>query len=218
MSSYWYYLSYWVHGPESSGGLQSPYAKYCQVVDAPGTVGSGAYLLFEFPMAFWLEQQGYDVIYCSNLDLHLDPDILKMPKVYLSVGHDEYWSRKMFEETLKARDEGLSLAFLSGDTMWYEIYGYESLVTAAPFRTFARKQDFGGEEQKLMGVKSGPNGYGDWVVTKPEHWIYEGLGLKAGDRIPARVSGMGGTFGVDPLVQGITANALNRMIRDSPRR
>ena len=69
-------------------------------------------------MAFWLEQQGYDVIYCSNTDLEMDPVLLDNAKVFLSVGHDEYWSRPMFEAALKARDRGLSLAFFSGDTMW----------------------------------------------------------------------------------------------------
>jgi hypothetical protein len=194
----------------------------------------------------------------------------------------------MFQEALRARDEGLSLAFLSGDTMFHEIMVYDSSVTGLPFRAYARKAYFAGEEQKLMGVKSGPNGYGDWVVTKPEHWIYEGLRLKAGDRIPgiigweynwipadipglevvatspltprntewakdqqhhavvypcskgnwvfnagtiwwpeglscppghipARVGDMAGTFGVNPLVQGITSSVLGRMIKDSPR-
>jgi len=279
----------WYTGPQVRVSFDRPYAKYCQVVDAPGTVGSGSFLLWEHPMLFWLEQQGYDVTYCSNLDLHLDPALLTTAKVFLSVGHDEYWSRKMFEAALHARDQGLSLAFFSGDTMWYEIAFYDSSVTGFPCRAFARKQAFDGEEAKLMGVRSGPNGYGDWVITKPNHWIYEGLRAKQGDRIPglvgweynwmpadipglevvasspltpretqwakdqrhhaivypasrgnwvfnagttwwaeglscppghipARVSGMGATFGVNPMVQRITSNVLDRMILDSPRR
>jgi hypothetical protein len=36
-----------------------------------------------------------------------------------------------------------------------------------------------------MGVTSYGSGYGDWIVTKPEHWVYEGTGLKLGDKIPA---------------------------------
>jgi len=279
----------WYTGPKVRVSFDRPYTKYCQVVDAPGTIGTGAYLLFEFPMAFWLEQQGYDVIYCSNTDLEMDPVLLDNAKVFLSVGHDEYWSRPMFEAALKARDRGLSLAFFSGDTMWYEILTYNSSVTGSPFRAFARNRDFGGEEQKLMGVKSGPNGYGDWIITKPRHWIYEGLGANEGDRIrglvgweynwipatdipglevvasapltprdtewakdqkhhavvypckqgnwvfnagtiwwpeglsappghiPARVAGMGGAFGVHPWVQRMTANVMDRMIKDSPR-
>jgi hypothetical protein len=174
----------WYTGPNVRVSFDRPYAKYCQVLDAPGTVGSGSFLLWEHPMVYWLEQQGYDVTYCSNVDLHVDPGILTGAKAFLSVGHDEYWSRKMFQEALRARHEGLSLAFLSGNTMFHEVIVYDSSVTGLPFRAYARKGYFAGEEQKLMGVKSGPNGYGDWVVTKPEHWIYEGLRLKAGDRIP----------------------------------
>jgi hypothetical protein len=279
----------WYTGPHVRVSFDRPYAKYCQVVDAPGTVGSGSFLLWEHPMVFWLEQQGYDVTYCSNVDLHLDPQILRMAKAFLSVGHDEYWSGKMFEEALKARDEGLSLAFFSGNTVWNELAVYDSSITNVPFRACARKEDFLGREVKLMGAKSYGSGYGDWVITKPKHWIYEGLDVNAGDKIraligweyngppvadfpgleivasspltprqspqsddqrhaavifpcakgnwvfnagtiwwseglssppghiPARVGDSAGCFGVNPKVQRITANVLNRMIKDSPR-
>ena len=46
-----------------------PYAKYPQVTDNPLSLGSGEFLLFEFPFAYWLEQHGYDVAYCSNSDM-----------------------------------------------------------------------------------------------------------------------------------------------------
>ena len=45
-----------------------PYAKYSQIYDNPQSLGSGEWLCFEFPAAYWLEQQGYDVTYCSNSD------------------------------------------------------------------------------------------------------------------------------------------------------
>jgi len=31
------------------------------------------------------------------------------------------------------------------------------------------------------------NGGGDWIIRKPEHWIFEGTGVKAGDRIPGLI-------------------------------
>ena len=31
------------------------------------------------------------------------------------------------------------------------------------------------------------NGGGDWVVSKPEHWIFAGTGVKRGDRIPGLI-------------------------------
>ena len=82
----------WYQGTEVRASFDRPYAKYCQVLDAPLSLGSGEFLLWEHPMAFWLEEQGYDVAYCSNMDLHLDPQVLDRCKAFLSVGHDEYWS------------------------------------------------------------------------------------------------------------------------------
>ena len=173
----------WYTGPNVRVSFERPYAKYCQVVDAPLSAGSGSFLLWEHPLSFWLEQHGYDVTYCSNVDLDLDPGILRMPQALLSVGHDEYWSRRMLENAIAARDEGLSIAFLSGNAVSGEIIFYNSSLTGAPCRAMARKVVFP-DEQTLMGSSSYGPGYGDWVVTKPEHWIYEGTGLKAGDSIP----------------------------------
>ena len=174
----------WYAGPNVRVSFDRPYAKYCQVLEAPLSAGSGEFLLWEHPMVYWLEQQGYDVTYCSNLDLHLDPEILDLSKVFLSVGHDEYWSREMFEAALKARDDGLSFAFFSGNSLYHEIIFYDSSVTRASCRAFARKKLFE-DEASLMGSTSYGSGYGDWIVTKPRNWIYDGTGLKAGDRIPA---------------------------------
>ena len=101
----------WYTGPNVRVSFDRPYAKYPQLFDAPLSAGSGEYLLWEHPMTYWLEQQGYDVTYCSNLDLHFDPKILDLTKVLISVGHDEYWTREMFDTVIKARDNGLSIAF-----------------------------------------------------------------------------------------------------------
>ena len=291
----------WYTGPNVRVSFDRPYAKYGQLFDAPLSVGSGEYLLWEHPMTYWLEQQGYDVTYCSNLDLHFDPQVLDLAKVFLSVGHDEYWTREMFNAAIKARDNGLSIAFFCGNSVGGEIELYDSF-DKRPGRAFARTQkDNFEDEEKLMGVTSYGVGFGDWVVKKPEHWVYEGTNLKSGDKIagiigweyhgppridnpavevlaegplsppakephnaviypgpkgnwvfnagtiwwteglanppghiPAGESGMeeflrpgeypaghnpgGRTFGVNPNVQRITANVINRMIKDSQRK
>ena len=77
-------------GPWSDVSFDRPYGKYPQIYENPQTIGSGEWLCFEFPMAYWLEQQGYDVSYCSNSDM-LSPDRRLKCKALLSVGHDEYW-------------------------------------------------------------------------------------------------------------------------------
>jgi len=173
----------WYTGPNVRVSFDRPYAKYCQILDAPLSAGSGEYLLWEHPMTYWLEQHGFDVTYCSNLDLHFDPEILNRSKVFLSVGHDEYWTKKMYDEAIKARENGLSFAFFSGNSLGHEILLYNSF-NGTPGRAFARNKKFE-EEANLMGVTSYGPGYGDWVVKNSEHWIYNGTGLKTGDRIPA---------------------------------
>ena len=93
-----------------------PYGKYCQILDAPLSTGSGEFFLWEFPLAYWLEQQGYDVTYISNLDTHADPRGLLRASGFLSVGHDEYYSIEMFQHLQQAIAAGLNVAFLSGNT------------------------------------------------------------------------------------------------------
>ena len=94
----------------------------------------------------------YDVTYCSNLDIERDPDLLKRCRVFLSVGHDEYWTRGMYENVSTARNRGVSLAFLSGNSVCHVIEPYASTSAGKPLRAFARKVRFE-DEDRLMGVK-----------------------------------------------------------------
>jgi len=113
--------------------------------------------------------------------------VLDRAKAFLSVAHDEYWSRDVYEAVLRGRESGLSLAFLSGNAVYHEIQFYDSEVDGAPCRSFARKERFD-DENLLVGTKSYGSAGGDWVITKPDHWVYEGTGLSAGDRIPGLIS------------------------------
>jgi hypothetical protein len=173
-------------GPHVRVSFDRPYAQYGQVHEVALSLGSGEYLLWEHPLSFWLEQKGYHVSYCSNLDTERDPGVLDRAKVFLSVGHDEYWTRPMYENVKAARDRGLSLAFLSGNAVMRQLVTYKSTVTGAPLRIFARLKEFE-DEHLLMGVHSYGPGYGDWVATNTKHWIFEGTGMKDGDYIPGLV-------------------------------
>jgi hypothetical protein len=210
-----------------------PFAKYPQVVDQPLTVGSGEFLCWEFPLAFWLEQHGYDVTYASNLDTHSRPDHLLRARTFLSVGHDEYWSLEMYRNVERAIQKGVNVAFLSGNSVCF----VAPLVPSSdgrPHRTFHRAGRYGGlmeVEKPIMGPfdLEGPNenlligartvnpfnGSGDWIVTKADHWLLAGTGMKNGDRIPGIV---GWEFHGDPapipglevVAQGTTVNGGDR--------
>jgi hypothetical protein len=183
-----------------------PFGKYPQVVDNPQSLGSGDFLLFEYPFAFWMEKQGYDVTYCSNEDVATGGlPFVSRCKTFLSIGHDEYWNRKQFDVCMEAVKAGVNFGFFSGNAVCFVTKFLESSDGRAN-RIIERVGRFGGvqpEEEKWMAdlPEDGPNesqlmgartvipfnGSGDWIVTKPDHWMFAGTGMKKGDRIPGLV-------------------------------
>ena len=57
--------------------------------------GAGDFMRYEIGMVRWLEHQGYDLTYATDLDTHENPNLLLSHKVFLAVGHAEYWSWNM---------------------------------------------------------------------------------------------------------------------------
>lgn len=197
-------------GPWADVSFDRPYgreAQYTGVVNDPLTVGSGEFLPLEFPLAYWLEQHGYDVAYCTNSDM-LKPDRGLKCKAWISVGHDEYWDIRQHDSVKALRDAGVSLLFLSGNTLCW-VAPYRNSADGRPNRIFFRGGPYGAQNDyaKLRESKNGPfpergpdegllmgarnvdpvNGGGDWVITKPEHWMFEGTGVKKGDKIPGLI-------------------------------
>lgn len=189
-----------------------PYGKYVQIYDNPQSVGSGEFLLWEYPLCYWLEQHGYDVTYCSNSDM-LDPACARRANVFLSIGHDEYWDLRQYANAKAAIDAGTSALFLSGNAVCF-VSPFSSSSDSRANRIITRAGRYGGlteEEKPKMGPfpMEGPNenlligartitpfnGGGDWIVTRPDHWIFTGTGMKKGDAIAGLV---GWEFHGDP--------------------
>ncbi|MBE9055501.1 N,N-dimethylformamidase beta subunit family domain-containing protein [Sphaerospermopsis sp. LEGE 08334] len=78
-------------------------------------------LAWEYNMTRWLESQGYDVVYYTNLDASINPLQLYSHNIFLSVGHDEYWSLDERNNVQKARDNGINLASFSANTAYWQI-------------------------------------------------------------------------------------------------
>ena len=196
----------WYWGGETQVSFNRPYGKYCQFVDAPLSIGSGEWFLWEFPFAYWLEQHGYDVTYISNIDTHTDPVGLLRARGFLSVGHDEYYSIEMFRHLQSALDAGVSLGFFSANTCCGRIL-FAPDGRNQTTRTFRRVGVFGPPggiqgliamdslvherpyANELVGAQStGPLvGGADWICREPGHWIFAGTGMKQGDSIPGLV-------------------------------
>lgn len=73
-----------------------------------------------FPQA-WLEREGYRYDIISDVDLHRNPGMLAGYKVFVVVGHNEYWSLPMYRGLEKYLKGGGNLVVLSGNTMGWRV-------------------------------------------------------------------------------------------------
>jgi N,N-dimethylformamidase beta subunit-like, C-terminal/Domain of unknown function (DUF4082)/Bacterial Ig-like domain (group 2)/Bacterial Ig domain len=90
----------------------------------------------EYPMIRWLEANGYDVTYFTGIDAARSGSLVKNHKIYLSVGHDEYWSGPQRTNVEAARDAGVNMAFLSGNEVFWKTRWENSIDgSSTPFRT-----------------------------------------------------------------------------------
>jgi hypothetical protein len=90
----------------------------------------------EYPMIRWLESNGYDISYTSGIDTERRGQLLQNHAVFLSVGHDEYWSGRQRLNVEAARDAGVNLAFFSGNEVFWKTRWENSVAgPATPYRT-----------------------------------------------------------------------------------
>lgn len=162
-------------------------------------------LRWEYNMVRWLESQSYNVYYVTNLDIHTKPQILQQHKVFLSVGHDEYWSLEQRNAVEQARDGNppVNLAFFSANTAYWQVR-FENSSTEEPNRVMVcyksaattteptnkfRSQLNNKPESALLGVMyigdKSDVVYGgfDFVVKKSDDLYYANTNLKNGDKL-----------------------------------
>ena len=74
----------------------------------------------EYPFVRFLEANGYDVSYTTGVDSDRRGELVRNHRLFLSVGHDEYWSRGQRRKVEAARDAGVHLAFFSGNEVFWK--------------------------------------------------------------------------------------------------
>jgi hypothetical protein len=93
----------------------------------------------EYPMIQFLEKNGYNISYVSQADVSASgaATMLEQHKVFMNVGHSEYWDVGDRANVTAARDAGVDLAFFAGNLMYWktrwaaDVNGenYRSLIT-----------------------------------------------------------------------------------------
>jgi methionine-rich copper-binding protein CopC len=112
----------------------------------------------EYPMIRFLEANGYNVSYTTDVDVAMNGSELLEHKVFLSVGHDEYWSADERTHVEAARDAGVNLAFFSGNEVFWKTRWAASIDgSATPYRTLVCYKE------TLYGTRMDPSGV--WTGT-----------------------------------------------------
>src|ERR1700722_20126897 len=129
-----------LYGPDGSFDLTNRAYKvsYNRPVDTRGFADESATWVFgaEYPMVRWLEANGYDVSYFTGVDAARNGSLITNHQLYLSVGHDEYWSMPHRTNVEAARDAGVNLAFFSGNEVFWKTRWENSVDgTNSPYRT-----------------------------------------------------------------------------------
>lgn len=164
------YQAYNNWGGKSLYDFQSPggrafHVSFDRPYSADALVGDRGFFYCDFQLVRWLESQGYDVAYCTNIDIHRERDLASDHAVYVSCGHDEYWSLEMMDHVERARDVGTHLLFLSADSCHWVIrmeddhrvaacYKHADIDPVHPATVRFRDPQIGRPEVTLMGVQN----------------------------------------------------------------
>jgi hypothetical protein len=190
----------WYWGGDVQVSFNRPYGKYCQIFDVPLSTGSGEFLLWEFPLAFWLESIGADVSYIRiSTPIAILPACaaprVSFPSATMSIG------AARCSPTSRPRSAGPERRFFSGNAICGRILFDERA------RAFERIGVFGppGGMNELKGINKlahdrpyaneliGAHSTGvvtggaDWTCVLPDHWLFAGTGMKMGDGVPGLV-------------------------------
>jgi hypothetical protein len=167
--------------------------------------GSGEFLEWELPTVRFLEREGYDVLYATNIDTARNPQRLRAVKGFLSVGHDEYWTVEMRNAIENARNAGVHLGFIGANAGYWQarlepsrtgdadrrVVSYKDTNAALdPYRNTSlatvrwRNAVIGRPEGALIGVQYQYNTVDlDMVISDCSSWVCTGSGLSAGSHL-----------------------------------
>ncbi len=178
-------------------------------MDIPLDPEANFFVQWDIHFVRWVESNGFAVDYCTNVDLHAEPTLLNDYSLFLSIGHDEYWSKEMRDRVEAFIAQDGNVAFLGGNVCWWQARLEQSNRTLVCYRDADqdpvndrslktvrwRDQPVNRPEEQMTGVSyihgafwSGDNGNRpaiDYRVRFPQHWVFEGdwIGLWQG-RLP----------------------------------
>jgi len=186
------------YGPKDKSGKRTDRSRVASFDRPYNGDGYQAPFLYDIPLAAEAEKLGLDVDYTTDVDVDRRPSQVVAHKALLIGGHSEYWTRRMYDAAVYARDKGTNIAFFGAN----EVYWHARLEPApsGPDRRMVvyrqaeedplAKSDpaqatvlwdsraLQRPEAALVGPAYGELGThgGAFRVLQPDSWIFAGTG------------------------------------------
>jgi hypothetical protein len=152
--------------------------------------------VYELPLIRWLEREGFELAYQTNVDTHRDPASLAIRRLVVSAGHDEYWTLEMRGAFDDAVRRGVNLAFLGANTCYWQMAYEDAERTMVVYRSSERDPE---PDRSRMTIR-----FRDLHPPRPERELigqqYEG-GLSSPSAV--RAFRFCASFASDPWAAGV---------------
>lgn len=153
--------------------------------------GAGNFMVWDYPMIRWMESQGYNITYVTDVDLEANPNLFSGHKVFVNTGHDEYVSANMRSNILNFINSGGSAAFFSADDISRRMTWANSYSGQPDRREHCDKGALPGsttmdwryqtppqpENQITGSLSNGAAAARPFLVYDPTSWVFAGTGL-----------------------------------------
>lgn len=184
-----------------------------------------SFLTLDYPFIRWLEEAGYNVSYITDYDLDRGRGVDLAAIAWLVAGHSEYWSWAMRQRAENARDAGISLGFMGGNDVYWNVryerndldgtpvpilvcykhpdldpLGLDAGVSTTRYRDYPNRSP----ENELVGVMSATGlNLRAWpadLIAARSDSLFAGTGLDSGVHVP----GLAGWEGDKVIDNGLT--------------
>jgi hypothetical protein len=108
---------------------------YMVSFDRPIAPGGQWPIVWEVPLVRFLEREGYDLSYQTDVDTHLAPASLLDHRLVMTSGHDEYWTKEMRDAFDAARDQGTNLAFMGANNGYWQVRYQDGTRTLVGYKS-----------------------------------------------------------------------------------
>jgi hypothetical protein len=152
----------------------------------PGDLQWNTFEHWDAKMIRWLLARGYDLDYCTDWDLHTNPDLVAPYRLLVSVGHDEYWSAEMRDQVESFIGNGGNVAWFAGNTAFWrvEVDVEQAVLKCDKTNNYVDHWNLQGRPENYMtGMSMHAGGYTSqdraplgFTIVAPESWPFAGVG------------------------------------------